>query len=965
MVLHSPLDAYKGILGDLRGWFTSGADYSAQEVRNLYATSQTIYRCANIRAENVSAVPFRAVDKDGKPIEHPVNAVFASRWNFKNVLNRSEMTLFFQGSNLVLPQTSAFGDFKPNGANLRWYNPRVWSKEADDIHGLRGFRIIGHDFVPAEEALYFYGFDFNDDFEGVAPAEVAYYAAGGQAELWQTIHSFMMNRAIPAALVQPAENSSALRGVDAPKKLRKLFESMFQGSKNTGKNLVSPDRLEIQLLQLDMEKAGVATISPEQRKAIAEASDVPMLLIDFSEATFANGDAAVQFWYRHWLKPRAEWYAGNFSDFFSRWYHEELIIEPDFTGIIIEDDDTDRINSQLAAGYRDLYSAQVDTGMQADERLKDIYMVGGVPTHIDAIVSAAKPTPAPLMLPSQPPPLTLLPAVASSHIPDPIYNEIEIAARKGADFVAVELPEHTETYIKALHGAGIEKPDIIRAAKAFYLSVTAAKAIQSTRLDFENDFDDLLAAARHEDIRRKNFGRELMGLIERYTERAYKDGLIDGGVADAVLDDEDMAALNAVILEQRAYVRGFTDKLYGGDGISDELAGQKAAMWFNGSIYPSYVKGLNSAARNSYFLWVMDQSKENCVTCIALDGQIHRMKDYVRTGYTPNSDKLVCGKGKQCGCKLVPAPGEKASGSFPAAKSLLKADPKPIPELPANTPPKPKINLPPERGDRFEIEEYEIVPPKDEPEEKPDKPEDKPADSEKKYNPGQPRDAEGQWTEGGGSGGSGGSDKPEEDNRNYRDFGSFPETMVADSYQRNAPKPTDKQANALEYYRSNEGNLALNRSLRRGDDLSPEAKRQSKQLDSILESSTLEHDSVLYRGIRGGSNRMREFETQIASGELKVGSTIRDHGYASTTLSRDIADSTFAETGGAIFKINAPKGSNGLYLNSSMDKYVGGRYQNADGFRDEMEVLLPRDAEFYITNIQKNGNQYEVEMSYR
>jgi hypothetical protein len=669
----NPFNAYKAVLGDLRGWLTtSSGDYTMQEVRDLYAKSQTIYKCANIRAQNVSAVKMRAVDGAGKPVDHPVNAVFQSTWNFTNVMYRSEITLFFQGSNLVLPQTTVFGDFRPTGENLRWINPHKWEKDSDLYHGLKGFRVTGGGFIPKEDALYLYGFDFNDEFEGVAPAEVAFYAAGGQAELWQTIYSFMMNRAIPAAIIQPAQDSrNGLQQKDAPKKLETLLTRLFQGSRNQGKALVSPDRLEAIILQLDIEKAGISTISPEQRKAIAEASDVPMLLIDFSDATFANGDAAVQFWYRHWLKPRCEWYAGNFSQFFSHWYQEEIHIAPDFTGIIIEDDDTDRINAQLTAGYRTLYSAQVDAGFKADEKLKDIYMIGGTPTHIDAIVATAKagiPKPTlPLLPNTQVPPLTLIPAVASSRIPNAIYNEIEIAARKDTGFVAVELPLHTETYIHALKAVGMERREIVEAAKAFYLNVSAAKAIQATRLDFENDFEDLLNAARGDEIRRKNFGRELMGLIETYTERAYKDGLMDGGVGDAALDDEDMDALNSVILEQRSYVRGFTDTLYKGDGITDELATQKPGMWFNGSIYPSYLKGLNSAASNNYFLWVMDHSKENCVTCIALEGQVHRMKDYVRTGFTPNSDKLECGKGKQCGCHLQPVMNAKASGVFPSA----------------------------------------------------------------------------------------------------------------------------------------------------------------------------------------------------------------------------------------------------------------------------------------------------------
>lgn len=663
-MLQSTLDATKAVLGDLRAWVTGGNDYSIQEVRELYARSQTIYICANIRARNVSAVRMRAVDSAGKPIQHDVNAVFQSFWNYTNVMYRSELTMFFQGSNLILPQATAFGTFQPSGDNLRWLNPRSWSKDADPWTGLRGFN-VGGEFVDKDDAIYMYGFDFNDDFEGISPAEVAFYAAGGQAELWQTVYAFMMNRAIPAAIIQPASDSNAMKNKDAPGKLRELLTEMFQGSRNQGKTMVSPERLEALILQLDIEKAGISTLSPEQRQAIAEAAEVPLLLIDFSGATYANGDAAVQFWYRQWLKPRCEWYAGNFSQFFSHWYQEQITIAPDFTTIIQEDDDTERINSQLAAGYRDLYSAQVDTGIEADERLRGVYIWNGTPTKIETLTEPPMAAPAPvapgIQSPGIPPVMTL-----AGHIPDPIYNEIAIAARKGAAFVAVDLPEHTEVYIKSLHGIGIEKPEIVRAAKAFYLSVRAAKAIQATRLDFEYDFETLMDSARTDAIRRKNFGRELMGLIETYTERGFKDGLIDGGILDAALDDEDMDALNAVILDQRTYVRGFTDKLYG-DGIDDELASQKSAMWWNGSIMPSYFKGLNSAAKNSYYLWVIDLAKENCRSCKALDGQIHRLRDYTKANYLPNSDRLECGAGKQCGCKLQPMPGAKSTGRFPVS----------------------------------------------------------------------------------------------------------------------------------------------------------------------------------------------------------------------------------------------------------------------------------------------------------
>jgi hypothetical protein len=185
-------------------------------------------------------------------------------------------------------------------------------------------------------------------------------------------------------------------------------------------------------------------------------------------------------------------------------------------------------------------------------------------------------------------------------------------------------------------------------------------------LDFELAFEDLLKAGRANEVRRKNFGRDLMSLIETYTERAYRDGLRDGGIADEALDGEDMDTLNGYILENRQYVRGITDTLYEGSGITDAQAIERPGMWFNKSIYPAYTAGLMSAARNGYFEWVYGDT-EHCRDCRRLNGQIHRLKDYTKSGWLPKASHLECG-GFNCKCNLVPRMGAKARGRFPTEK---------------------------------------------------------------------------------------------------------------------------------------------------------------------------------------------------------------------------------------------------------------------------------------------------------
>jgi len=281
----------------------------------------------------------------------------------------------------------------------------------------------------------------------------------------------------------------------------------------------------------------------------------------------------------------------------------------------------------------------------------------------------------------------------------------------------------------------------------------------------------------------------------------------------------------------------------------------------------------------------------------------------------------------------------------------------------------------PRHDDRFNFEGYEITNPSQADEES------QKAWDESKH----PRADDGEFGAGGGgnSGGqseSGGespdkkpdkkpkptvkpeAQKPAEDNRQYRDFGSFDEHMVSDAMQPSAPKPTAQQHEAMEYYRDISGNADLNRSLRTGSPLSAEGQKHAKQLDGLLNNSKLEHDTMVYRGIAPSNPQAKIFAEQIKSGQMKPGAILTDKGYASTTLDSKIANGKFAEDGGVVFKIKAPKGSNGLYLNSASDKFQGSRYDGE--FRDEKEVVLPRNSQYKVGNIEKVGNQYVVEMTY-
>lgn len=185
----------------------------------------------------------------------------------------------------------------------------------------------------------------------------------------------------------------------------------------------------------------------------------------------------------------------------------------------------------------------------------------------------------------------------------------------------------------------------------------AQKDIQSTRLDFEGDFADAISAAQDDDMSRRRFGIVARALITRYGRQAYGDGLEEGGVEGGLSQDDQQAA-NSLIAEQSSYVSDFADNLFDGSEADPDA---RASMWFQKSIYPFYLAGLQSGDEDGMYEWVYGDT-EHCEDCQRLNGQKHRMSEWVDSGWLPKSDELEC-HGFNCQCELVKTRG-RASGSY-------------------------------------------------------------------------------------------------------------------------------------------------------------------------------------------------------------------------------------------------------------------------------------------------------------
>lgn len=182
------------------------------------------------------------------------------------------------------------------------------------------------------------------------------------------------------------------------------------------------------------------------------------------------------------------------------------------------------------------------------------------------------------------------------------------------------------------------------------------KAIADTRQRFEAAFTDLMTQGREKRVSKRAFEAQLRALIARYGDLALRDGLLEGGVEQP--DEDDAAAYARTLVEQSKYVKAFTANLY---AAPDAPRPGRAEMWANKSLMPFYQIGVLSIARNGNYKWIYGDT-EHCADCLRLNGQVHRMRDYVRKGWLPKADKLAC-KGFRCGCQLERTT-ERATGKF-------------------------------------------------------------------------------------------------------------------------------------------------------------------------------------------------------------------------------------------------------------------------------------------------------------
>ncbi len=187
--------------------------------------------------------------------------------------------------------------------------------------------------------------------------------------------------------------------------------------------------------------------------------------------------------------------------------------------------------------------------------------------------------------------------------------------------------------------------------------VEGRKDYPATKDAFTADVAAAISDASEGVISPASFAIRVRASLSKYGKAAYLDGLNDGGVETDTLDSEDSDAYASILADQSAYVtdarRGITD--FSGDADS------RAQLWGNKSLELFYQAGVMSADKSGMYEWVYGDT-EHCEDCLRLNGQKHRMKEWVAEDWMPKSDRLEC-HGFRCQCELKKTTG-RAKGSY-------------------------------------------------------------------------------------------------------------------------------------------------------------------------------------------------------------------------------------------------------------------------------------------------------------
>lgn len=200
------------------------------------------------------------------------------------------------------------------------------------------------------------------------------------------------------------------------------------------------------------------------------------------------------------------------------------------------------------------------------------------------------------------------------------------------------------------------------------------KSFAETATDFERRFESFVRVAGAQNFNSAILRATFRDELYRAGVKSYEDGLVAGGADIRDPSITDLAERQTKVAEwfalQTSFVESFVNDVVQGRISRDQISA-RAAMWVNKSLRSIYYVGLGDADAETFYTWQFGATKDHCTTCTLLNGQNHRLKDWMRSGYMPGCTCTEC-KGYQCKCTLEKSKAPRR-GRLPQSQSFLSA----------------------------------------------------------------------------------------------------------------------------------------------------------------------------------------------------------------------------------------------------------------------------------------------------
>lgn len=588
-----------------------------------------------------------------------------------------------------------------HGSGMQVLNPLAMQPDVQSGK-LLGFRYSGggqSELIPVNKLAYDHGYNPLSDLRGASLVMTTIDNINPLRNLVRYLNEFFINNARPGA-------SASFKNIgDASDenivKLKTAIQDYLKGVGKQFNTFISPIPMDWQMFENPDLKKQFAIDDPLTKKIYRGFGVAMSLAGDTSGTSYKDGKDNVA----SFIKIQAKPHMLNIQDFQTDSVLP-LYVEADDDGEIdqrfefdtsqfdvLTDEDklqSEVVGTDLSSNVINLAQAQEQRGQDPDPDFEDRYMVEGLPVPKEVFLTLYKTR---FTIPAdedseqaqddEEPSAADMPDVeveapSEKHHAHGVKAFVPVQATSEAELAAwrkVTLKNWQRGLLFDMHWLRGDSADMlleaIKTCKGSHAAIDAVfkqvsaqvaiKAIQATRLDFEGDFEELLRRARDGSMQRVQWASAVRTMMRHNGRKAFVDGLEDGGISEPELSEEDTITINSLLQEQSQFVTALGKLLFKEDGVSDPQAVQKPAMWFNKAIMPLYQAGLASADKNGLYEWAVGNT-EHCDTCLRLDGQRHRMRDYMRKGLMPQSDLLDC-KGYNCECRLVRVFG-KVRGTF-------------------------------------------------------------------------------------------------------------------------------------------------------------------------------------------------------------------------------------------------------------------------------------------------------------